>query len=428
MLSLPGTTRFRLRPHESGYENLVLAGDWTRNAINGGCVESAVMSGLDAARHLDPAVRPGIGDWLAGLETQRGTSSRRRDPVSVLALAAQQTASAASPRALPRYALRDGELIAVPPILLDIDVTMFVLRARLGRLEQVLDQLLNLDPGGATYRPLAPLAILYFARVDNHAVTDPLGYVPEYDFGIWVPALGGHLRRGRFEPDRLVTFSPYLWVSNDVALTNGRSIFGFFKDLGTTMSMPDSERPDRPFALDAWVMSELGPGKPLSERRLLEVRRSPATAHREPWIGLGRLAATLARSIGDRGQRETQLAGLRSAMAMAKAAPLGQRMVLLKQFPDAIDARRACYQAVLEADIRFQGRPVTAWRTCDDRVVINEYDSHRIVSTLGLETEEQQGERHTLRPIAAARSQFRAALGPAELIWERGGAAGARPS
>jgi uncharacterized protein with NAD-binding domain and iron-sulfur cluster len=47
--SLPGTDRFRLRSDESGYDNLFLAGDWTDSGINAGCIEAAVLSGLQAA-------------------------------------------------------------------------------------------------------------------------------------------------------------------------------------------------------------------------------------------------------------------------------------------------------------------------------------------------------------------------------------------
>jgi uncharacterized protein with NAD-binding domain and iron-sulfur cluster len=42
----------RLRSDTSGFSNLVLAGDWTRTAINAGCVEAAVMSGMTASRKL----------------------------------------------------------------------------------------------------------------------------------------------------------------------------------------------------------------------------------------------------------------------------------------------------------------------------------------------------------------------------------------
>jgi uncharacterized protein with NAD-binding domain and iron-sulfur cluster len=47
--SVPGTDRYRLRPDESGYDNLVLAGDWTDSGMNAGCIESSVLSGLEAA-------------------------------------------------------------------------------------------------------------------------------------------------------------------------------------------------------------------------------------------------------------------------------------------------------------------------------------------------------------------------------------------
>jgi uncharacterized protein with NAD-binding domain and iron-sulfur cluster len=52
VLSVPGSDRYRLRPDESGYENLVLAGDWTDCGMNAGCIEAAVMSGLQAANAL----------------------------------------------------------------------------------------------------------------------------------------------------------------------------------------------------------------------------------------------------------------------------------------------------------------------------------------------------------------------------------------
>ena len=50
--SVPGSDQYRLRPDESGYDNLVLAGDWTDCGLNAGCIEAAVMSGLQAANAL----------------------------------------------------------------------------------------------------------------------------------------------------------------------------------------------------------------------------------------------------------------------------------------------------------------------------------------------------------------------------------------
>ncbi len=65
VLSAAGTTRHRLAVNESGFTNLYLVGDWVRNGINFGCVESAVVSGLQVCRALtgQPREIPGETDW-----------------------------------------------------------------------------------------------------------------------------------------------------------------------------------------------------------------------------------------------------------------------------------------------------------------------------------------------------------------------------
>jgi uncharacterized protein with NAD-binding domain and iron-sulfur cluster len=52
VLSVPGSDDLRLRSDESGFDNLYLAGDWTDNGINAGCIEAAVVSGLQAANAM----------------------------------------------------------------------------------------------------------------------------------------------------------------------------------------------------------------------------------------------------------------------------------------------------------------------------------------------------------------------------------------
>ncbi len=55
----PGGTRHRLASDALIYDNLYLAGDWTRTRFCGGCVENAVQSGLAAARAISG--RPDLG-------------------------------------------------------------------------------------------------------------------------------------------------------------------------------------------------------------------------------------------------------------------------------------------------------------------------------------------------------------------------------
>ena len=50
VLSIPGGISKRLPPGDSDFTNLVLAGDWTRTTLNGGCAEAAIESGMLAAQ------------------------------------------------------------------------------------------------------------------------------------------------------------------------------------------------------------------------------------------------------------------------------------------------------------------------------------------------------------------------------------------
>ncbi|EKQ92023.1 NAD(P)-binding Rossmann-like domain protein [Leptospira borgpetersenii str. UI 09149] len=51
VLSVKGSTKYRLPTGDNGYSNLVITGDWIQNSVlNAGCVESTVVSGIEAAR------------------------------------------------------------------------------------------------------------------------------------------------------------------------------------------------------------------------------------------------------------------------------------------------------------------------------------------------------------------------------------------
>lgn len=55
VLSVAGSTRYRMTADGSGVDGLYLTGDWVRNGFNVGCVESTVMSGLQCARAISGA-------------------------------------------------------------------------------------------------------------------------------------------------------------------------------------------------------------------------------------------------------------------------------------------------------------------------------------------------------------------------------------
>ncbi len=114
VLSLPDTIRYRLWPDQSGYENLLLAGDWTRNGIDAGSIESAVTSGMLAAQAIcgRPENIAGLTGWLgADLEDPAGWRAGGAGPGEEPPAAAGKTgrfsrdappAPVPEPRTLPR--------------------------------------------------------------------------------------------------------------------------------------------------------------------------------------------------------------------------------------------------------------------------------------------------------------------------------------
>lgn len=62
VLSLKGSTQYRLKADASGVDNLVLAGGWIDNGLNLGCVEAAVMSGMQASRAVSGLPRTVHGE------------------------------------------------------------------------------------------------------------------------------------------------------------------------------------------------------------------------------------------------------------------------------------------------------------------------------------------------------------------------------
>jgi uncharacterized protein with NAD-binding domain and iron-sulfur cluster len=62
VLSVPGSSKFRLKTDESGFKNLYIVGDWVRTGVNAGCIEAAVMSGMQASRAIAGYPKTVIGE------------------------------------------------------------------------------------------------------------------------------------------------------------------------------------------------------------------------------------------------------------------------------------------------------------------------------------------------------------------------------
>ena len=63
-LVAPGSSKARLRADQSGYSNLFLTGDWILTPLSAGCVEAAVMAGLQTAAAVLGKPTLIQGDWM----------------------------------------------------------------------------------------------------------------------------------------------------------------------------------------------------------------------------------------------------------------------------------------------------------------------------------------------------------------------------
>ncbi len=52
VMSFTGSSQHRIKTDETGYDNLLITGDWIDNGFNAGCIEATVMSGLQTARAI----------------------------------------------------------------------------------------------------------------------------------------------------------------------------------------------------------------------------------------------------------------------------------------------------------------------------------------------------------------------------------------
>lgn len=52
VLSVKGSTKYRLGTNETGFGNLYITGDWIKTGLNAGCVEAATMAGMQTSRAI----------------------------------------------------------------------------------------------------------------------------------------------------------------------------------------------------------------------------------------------------------------------------------------------------------------------------------------------------------------------------------------
>jgi uncharacterized protein with NAD-binding domain and iron-sulfur cluster len=358
VLSVPGSQQHRLAPDESGFEGLVLAGDWTRTGYDLGCIETATMSGLLAARALGAQV-PIVGEIPRPRAEPRIT--------------------------LPCYVDRPGEMALRSPYMMeDVWMTALVLRAQQSALAALLDRYLNIPARGhVRYVPAAPFVVLAAAFSGRAFSGDPehrlLGYMPETDVAFWVPAWAMRSGKGGLIPERLVWFLPHVFVTTGAAAAAGREIYGFPKSV-VEVEMRRSGRALDHLSVVGEVLARHSPETCGTRARILEVTRGDKTSG--PVRSVAEMLGDLARPFDPSGTWASSLARRFAANEVTIA--------FLKQFRDVQHTDRACYQAIVEAKATVRTLRGYGPLPGTFQVSWGDHASHPFTADFGLEPGGQQ--------------------------------------
>jgi hypothetical protein len=294
----------------------------------------------------------------------------------------------------PDYIARGGDLVMSPPLeLRGATMYSFLVAADLGALTTMIDAQLNAvtAAGGTVYKPLLPMAAIVCADITNSFSTTPpdseKGWMSERDFGVWIPVVAGTMSGGSWKPGRIGWYLPYVFVDNVAAMVTGREVFGFFKQMAT-LSMPPTPSSPGMFAIDALVIPKYAPSSQAEVLRLLTMTSTESTASPPgAWTGVRDAAdaiwSGLERVFFDRASDLPVSAWDLIKNLLEDLVTGDVPMVFLKQFRDAADPTKACYQAVIEAPAHLE-KFHAGWFAHPHDIAITPCDSHPIVVECGL--------------------------------------------
>lgn len=293
----------------------------------------------------------------------------------------------------PDYIARGGDLVMAPPLdLLGATMYSFLVGAELAALTRMLDAQLNAvtAPAGTIYKPLLPMAAIVCADItQSFSKTPPdsqKGWMAERDFGVWIPVVAGTMVHGAWKPGRIGWYLPYVFVDNVAAMVTGREVYGFFKQTAA-LAMPATPRSPGMFAIDALVIPTFSPSSQAENLRLLTMTScESAPAPAGSWQSITEATGAIwerARQVFFDPSRGAITAWDLVKNLIEDIATGDVPMVFLKQFRDAGDPTKACYQAVIEAPSHLE-RFYGGWFTHPHSVAITPCASHPIVAECGL--------------------------------------------
>jgi len=288
--------------------------------------------------------------------------------------------------ALPPY-ISDrghGEIsFSVPLKISDVTSWGFLLRADAAALQAFIDDQLNrVSSGAVTYSALAfgGRAYLFHAWLKaGHctSTSELVGWLPDREAAFLVPLL--QRRQGQLLP-QLKMWVPYLLIDQQSGMVTGREVWGYRKSLAT-INVPDQPAGMTGFSADTTIFRRFSSDTQGQVATLLRVTPRAQVSATSQWASMEAAVRDLLDKLGAAGYAVAQMG--EQALAQVFGEPR-LNVINLKQFRDAVDSTRACYQALVESPCRLDRWDGGGLLQGDYDIEIATCDSHQIARDLGL--------------------------------------------
>ncbi len=262
----------------------------------------------------------------------------------------------------------------------------FVVKADPARMKASVDSFLNkAAPGVVHFEPVGDSVLFFFLRAPSlrsNSPDAPSGFVEDFESAPSMPLLMRVTDEDGHTDAKIVSWMPYVLISDVMGCIAGREIFGFLKGLGQFYI------PTRPGPLDLWqastqTFSELTPTTKNEWTPLYTVRRT--SGHDDPvedTIEVFEDVLDVIKSlILDWSPGLLLDVGIDLLHDIAnKSFPV----VNLKQFPDIEDASEACYQEICTAPMKLTKIRGAGRLKGQFQIEVPTYASHDVAGDLGL--------------------------------------------
>jgi hypothetical protein len=293
---------------------------------------------------------------------------------------------------LPEYADHGAgfPVFRGPYLQKDARLAAFFFNADPEQLTRLCDRTLNVsEVFGYKYVPMTSSLMLVFTDmlVSSRDERDAqVGLIPETEVSFWILALAMQKTQSGYIPHHLAWFLPYLLVDEGNAIATGREVYGFNK-LAAQFEKPEKiQRPE--FSADVLGFKEFGADSIAQRGRLLELRASSSS---DPTSSddLESIKSAMADEL--LGNMRTDLGGGLLEFA-ARFINDHVPLVFLKQFRDAQNTHKACYQRLIEAPLKVETFYEGGSFPDPYTLSIASLASHPLAQNLGL----KEGQKSTL--------------------------------